>query len=263
MAATVLSSSSYLTYPDAIASPIALLNEEDEAQELLEKVASLHGSIQLDVSSSFPQEICWVPQKKKIEISASFAGKPIKTFLPAVIFELSNASRDVQFSELDKAVISKKCSKEQYITAVERCEHESLLETSEIVQAFVHNDKLPQESDYRVVMDDFDSFYLFQQFNGHTKQVEKEYHHLNPLGREEMYRGTLAQAADTYEEEIVKMIFSYKIGLLFADQTQLGRLLKSISGFQKVLESKASKSAFDRQLLLNIQTLFPKDDNAA
>ena len=259
MVAIVLKSSDYLTYPDAIASPIALLNEEKESQDLLKKVAFLHGCIQLDVSSSFPQEICWVPQRKRVEISASFAEKSLGTFLPAVIFELSNASRDEQFSELDKAVVSKKCLKERYITAVERFEHKSQLETSEIVQAFVNDDKLPQESDYRVVMDDFDSFYLFQQFDGHTRKVEEEYHRLNPSGSEEVYRGTLAQAADEYEEEVMKMIFSYKIGLLFADQTQLGRLMKTINTFERIIQNKTSKSAFDKQLLLNIQTLFSKE----
>jgi len=70
MAAPALKTTDYLTCPDAIASPIALLNEEKDAQELLRRVAALHGRIQLDVSSSFPQEICWVPQRKRIEINA-------------------------------------------------------------------------------------------------------------------------------------------------------------------------------------------------
>jgi len=137
-----------------------------------------------------------------------------------------------------------------------------MLETSGIVQSFVNNGKLPQESDYRVVMDDFDSFYLFQQFDGHTKQVEEEYHRLNPLGSEEVYQGTLAQAANEYEEELVKMVFSYKVNALFAEETQLGRLMKSISDFQRALECNASKSDFDKQLLLNIQTLFSDGQQA-
>lgn len=131
--------------------------------------------------------------------------------LSAILFEMQNARAHQKFLRLDALAIAGELSKEKYVEAIERLEHENALRTARLLEAGIAAGIYPSDAHWAVLRD-FEDHYRLQQIMGHSDQIGKIYNHLNGSGRQQRYIGTVADlhTLTTSQRELLLQELAHK-----------------------------------------------------
>lgn len=163
------------------------IQEIPSGKKLLESVEA-NGPLQVQIANDncFPFEAMWNASNRTITINLTLSRSPLSSF----IFELHNASTTDELEHYYTLAESGSISKEAFVEAIERMEHQNSLAAARVVDEGIALGIIHPSKRWRVIQD-FDSHYKIQQLYGHSQWLASRYDECNPAGKKQIYRGTI------------------------------------------------------------------------
>lgn len=162
------------------------LKQVPESRQVIER-ALQRGSITVDFSfEGMPFAAAWLSSTREISIDGrnyEDQGKP----LCYLLFELHNAISEPKYQKLYEMALNGGIGCDSYVEAVEKIEHENMINTVAILEKGISYGVFPQSARWEIIYD-FATHYKIQQLTGHSLLIAKEY---QDIKKGSAYRGTI------------------------------------------------------------------------
>jgi hypothetical protein len=144
-----------------------------EGKKLIEEVEA-DGPISIHWAR-FPanSHAMWVSDDRAIVINANI-NRPFGEVIRSIFFELHNAKVDKEFERIDRLAVNHRISKNEYVEAVERVEHQNALSVGTLIERAIRQGYFPPSSKWDIPPD-FETHYMLQKRAGHSGRIAALY----------------------------------------------------------------------------------------
>lgn len=168
---------------------ISQLKKLPESNKLIQE-ALRGGSIDVSFANQgMPFSAMWNSGERKIVVDAK-PGDGQGEILVNLLFELTNAVSEPEYQALYRTAQNGRISCDDYVEAVERIEHNNMIDTVKILKKGVLAGIFPKSAQWRIIYN-FSIHYKIQQLTGHSFFIVREYQEAFPQGCRNCYQGTV------------------------------------------------------------------------
>lgn len=167
---------------------LQLIQRLPQACQLISSIEK-EGPVKIEILS-LPHEnfdAFWEGGRRTIRINAERNGT-LGILICSILFELHNAATNRHLKKLTLLASTGMISKEEYVEAIERLEHENALKTCALLNEGIFLNIFPAEA-YWPILPHFEDHYKIQQVEGHSAWIAAQYDSLSP--HQHLYIGTL------------------------------------------------------------------------
>lgn len=230
--------------PASLNQPVQILLRCPPVRELLAKIEK-EGPIGLSFSplGENAANAMWRDDIRQIIINSS-KRRGIPQFIRSILFEMHNAASRSHLYQVDLKARKAEITKEDYVRAIEKLEHQNALQTKELINWGIKEGYFPPESAWNILTD-FEDHYKVQQLSGHSQFIATVYDSLNSRGKAQTFRGTIAMAhLSSQDKEEMLHLLSIK------DKLEYGSILDKQKA-KSLLEVAYAKNNTQELALLN------------
>lgn len=228
-------------YPKELEATLDNLIRLPEARQLLEKV-NKQGPIGLVLDSRAESGAYWDSYHRKIGVNHTMLHTR-GALINGILFELHNAVQDKMLNHYTTLAARGRISKEDYVEAIEKIEHENAVSASGLLKKGVEEKIYPEDASW-TVFHEFADHYLVQQVTGHSNFIADRYDHLAKNRKKLPYKGTIPNAQDLSQEDkkVLMRLLSIKNDLKSENRDDIAKATAYLLREYQLIEKCAKES---------------------
>ncbi len=236
-------SRSFAFYPKELENAATVLVRLPEAKQLLETI-NKEGPVGLILDPAAEAGAYWDSYNRRIGINLEMCRND-GVIINCILFELHNAANDKKLRNFTNLAAKGKISKEAYVEAIEKIEHENAVSASRLLRKGIEENIYPPQAKWSV-FSSFEDHYLVQQLTGHSLFIAERYDQMNRGRKTTPFKGTFPEARSLPPEDKQTLMryLSLKNDLESRDRDEIARATSYLMNEYAALDdcAKAKKT---------------------